>query len=133
MNLETRNAHSNIVNLQYSNIGTSYGMRTMNPNNSLLNETAKFFKALSNPERLILLTKIAEGEICQCELVEESEKTQSTISGHLKQLVDHRILAVRRDGQRRLYRIINPQIKEILLQSQQIVANAIKDLAEKMM
>lgn len=122
----------NIAYLQYSNIDTTRKMRAMNTNNSLLNETAKFFKALSNPDRLALLTKIAEGELCQCDLVEESEKTQSTISGHLKQLVDRRILAVRRDGQRRLYRVINPQIKEILQLSKQMVAHEIKDLAEKM-
>jgi DNA-binding transcriptional ArsR family regulator len=107
-------------------------MIPMNAHPPLLTETAKFFKTLANPERLRLLIKIAEGELCQCELVEESEKTQSTISGHLKQLVDHRILAVRRDGQRRLYRITNPQIKEVLQLSQKIVTTGIKDLAEQM-
>jgi len=104
----------------------------MNPPPPLLTETAKFFKTLANPERLTLLSKIAEGELCQCELLEDSEKTQSTISGHLKQLVDHRILAVRRDGQKRLYRITTPQIKEILQLSQKIVATGIKDLADQM-
>jgi DNA-binding transcriptional ArsR family regulator len=103
----------------------------MIPNDPRLIEMAKFFKALSNPDRLALLSRIVKGELCQCELVEESDKTQSTISGHLKQLVDRRILAVRQDGQRRLYRIINPKIKEILSLSQRIVMESVKDFAQQ--
>jgi len=51
---------------------------------------AQSFAALSDPVRLRLLSFIAsaEGEVCACDLVEPSGRSQPTVSHHMKVLVD---------------------------------------------
>jgi ArsR family transcriptional regulator len=52
---------------------------------------ARSFAALADPTRLRLLSLIAsaaDGEVCACELVEPSGRSQPTISHHMKILVD---------------------------------------------
>ncbi len=51
---------------------------------------ANSFAALSDPIRLRLLSFItsADGEVCACDLVEPSGRSQPTVSHHMKILVD---------------------------------------------
>jgi ArsR family transcriptional regulator, arsenate/arsenite/antimonite-responsive transcriptional repressor len=51
---------------------------------------AQSFAALADPIRLRLLSVItsAEGEVCACDLVEPSGRSQPTVSHHMKILVD---------------------------------------------
>jgi len=51
---------------------------------------ARSFAALSDPIRLRLLSFItsADGEVCACDLVEPSGRSQPTVSHHMKILVD---------------------------------------------
>jgi ArsR family transcriptional regulator len=52
---------------------------------------ARSFAALADPTRLRLLSFIAsaaDGEVCACDLVEPSGRSQPTISHHMKILVD---------------------------------------------
>jgi len=51
---------------------------------------AKSFVALSDPIRLRLLSFITsvDGEVCACDLVEPSGRSQPTVSHHMKILVD---------------------------------------------
>jgi ArsR family transcriptional regulator len=52
---------------------------------------ASSFAALADPTRLRLLSLIAssgEGEVCACDLVEPTGKSQPTVSHHMKILVD---------------------------------------------
>ena len=51
---------------------------------------ARSFAALADPTRLRLLSLIAsaDGEVCACDLVEPSGRSQPTISHHMKILVD---------------------------------------------
>src|SRR5512144_671761 len=51
---------------------------------------AESFAALSDPIRLRLLSFItsAPGEVCACDLVEPSGRSQPTVSHHMKILVD---------------------------------------------
>ncbi len=51
---------------------------------------AQSFAALADPIRLRLLSFItsAEGEVCACDLVEPSGRSQPTVSHHMKILVD---------------------------------------------
>jgi ArsR family transcriptional regulator len=51
---------------------------------------AQSFAALSDPIRLRLLSVISssDGEVCACDLVEPSGRSQSTVSHHMKVLVD---------------------------------------------
>jgi ArsR family transcriptional regulator, arsenate/arsenite/antimonite-responsive transcriptional repressor len=52
---------------------------------------ARSFAALSDPIRLRMLSFITSaeaGEVCACDLVEPSGRSQSTVSHHMKILVD---------------------------------------------
>ena len=51
---------------------------------------ARSFAALADPVRLRLLSFVAsaQGEVCACDLVEPSGRSQPTVSHHMKVLVD---------------------------------------------
>jgi ArsR family transcriptional regulator len=61
---------------------------------------AQSFAALSDPVRLRLLSFIASatGEVCACDLVEPSGRSQPTVSHHMKILVDAGLIAREKRG-----------------------------------
>ena len=59
---------------------------------------AKVFKALSDPNRLIILEMLKSGENCSCKILEELHIGQSTLSHHMKILYDSKIIKYRKDG-----------------------------------
>ena len=75
---------------------------------------AEFHKALSNPVRLQIVELVLDGEMCQCDIFPAIGHSQSTVSSYLSQLVRSRILAVRRDGTRKLYSISHPGVLKAL-------------------
>jgi DNA-binding transcriptional ArsR family regulator len=75
---------------------------------------AEFHKALSNPVRLQIVEQVLDGEMCQCDIFPAIGHSQSTVSTYLSQLVRSGILAVRRDGTRKLYSISHPGILKAL-------------------
>lgn len=46
------------------------------------------FKALSDPDRLMILERLQSRERCACELLEDLDIVQSTLSHHMKILCD---------------------------------------------
>jgi len=76
----------------------------------LLKWRVEFHKSLSNPVRLQIVEMLLDGEMCQCDVFPVIGHSQSTISSYLTQLVRSGILAVRRDGTRKLYSISHPEI-----------------------
>ena len=61
-------------------------------------KTSDIFKALSDENRLNILRKIAETEICACQLTELFNLSQPTISHHLKVLITAGLINVDRRG-----------------------------------
>ncbi|MCB8564526.1 ArsR/SmtB family transcription factor [Fusobacterium ulcerans] len=59
---------------------------------------SKLFKALSDPNRLIILEMLKSGENCSCKILEELHIGQSTLSHHMKILYDSGIIKCRKDG-----------------------------------
>ena len=96
------------------------------PTSALLNETSKLFKALAQPDRLRILQLLVKGELCQCELIKHLAKSQSAVSIHLRHLVEQGILNVREDGQRRMYSIADPAVRDLLASGQGIVTRTIR-------
>src|ERR671934_1205087 len=65
------------------------------------------FKALSDPTRVAIVNRLAgAGEVCVCELVEEFELSQPTISHHLKILRESGLVDSRRRGTWAYYRLV---------------------------
>jgi DNA-binding transcriptional ArsR family regulator len=75
---------------------------------------AKIFKALSDPVRLNILDFLRDGEKCVCEIIPHVKRIQPVVSRHLKILKDSGIVIDRKEGNRRLYSITDPQIFRII-------------------
>lgn len=79
----------------------------------------KLFKALSDPNRLAILTLLREGEKCACVLLEQLELTQPGLSYHMKILCDSGLVESRQEGKWTHYRLSEEgqrQAVELLVQ-----------------
>jgi DNA-binding transcriptional ArsR family regulator len=63
------------------------------------------FEVLANPTRRRVLELLSEGELSVSELLRGVDKSQSALSQHLAVLRGAGLVAPRRDGRRRLYRL----------------------------
>ena len=78
-------------------------------------ELAGTFKVLANDTRLLLLHALVRaGELCVSDLASEVGMAPQAISNQLQRLADRRIVATRRDGNRVLYRIVDPCVPALL-------------------
>jgi len=68
-------------------------------------EVAKVFKAFCDETRLMVLGLLQTGEKCACDLLEAVEVGQSTLSHHMKILVESGIVSTRKDGKWTYYSI----------------------------
>ncbi len=81
------------------------------------NEYALLFKALSDPNRLLIIDYLLGSERCACVILEKLQITQSTLSYHMKILCESSIVNVRKDGKWMHYSINKSKfedLKEIL-------------------
>ena len=65
---------------------------------SIEQETAVIFKALSDENRIHILKALRSGEKCACELLEELNISQPTLSHHMKILCDAQLVTGRKEG-----------------------------------
>lgn len=77
------------------------------------NELAMIFKALSDPNRLMILDYLKDGERCACVILEQLQITQSTLSYHMKQLTDSNIVCARKEGKWMHYSLNRGRIREL--------------------
>ncbi|MFX0010462.1 MAG: ArsR/SmtB family transcription factor [Candidatus Hermodarchaeota archaeon] len=81
----------------------------------LENLRLKVLRALSDETRLKLIEFLRHGnEICVCDIEQVFDKTQSTLSRHLKTLVDADILESRREGNKKLFKVKDTQVFKLL-------------------
>ena len=74
---------------------------------------ARSFAALSDPIRLRLLSFVASAdadEVCACDLVEPSGRSQPTVSHHMKVLVDAGLVEREKRGLWVWYRVVPSQL-----------------------
>lgn len=75
----------------------------------------KLLNALSDETRLRILTHLRHGnELCACDLDRFFDKSQSTLSRHLKKLEEADLIKGRKDGVKMFYKIKDPQIFKLL-------------------
>lgn len=74
----------------------------------------RLMKALSNPDRLLLLCQLTEGEKRVGELEHLVGITQPTLSQQLGVLRDEGLVSTRRDGKHIHYRISSPQALAVM-------------------
>lgn len=78
-----------------------------------LEEVADRFKVLSEPTRLRILRALQAGEKTVGELVGELDTSQANVSKHLGILRRHRMVARRKEGPSRVYRIADDSIFQL--------------------
>jgi ArsR family transcriptional regulator len=59
---------------------------------------ASIFKALCDPNRLIILEMLQNGERCACKLLEDLNIGQPTLSHHMKILCEAGLVSSRKEG-----------------------------------
>lgn len=78
-------------------------------------DLAQLFKVLANDNRLRILHAIhLAGEVSPSDIADEIGASQQAVSNQLQRLTDQRIVHARRDGQRMLYRIIDPCVPGLM-------------------
>ncbi|HBV87228.1 helix-turn-helix transcriptional regulator [Desulfosporosinus sp.] len=73
------------------------------------------FKAIADQTRLNIVELLSSGEMCACQLLDNFEITQPTLSYHMKILCDSGIVNGRREGAW-MYYSINGAVMETILE-----------------
>ena len=81
---------------------------------SLYDNLIKFLKILGDNTRLEIIDLLKQGEITSKNIQDSLNKSQSTISQHLKSLHDAGIIKFRRDGNQKFYSINDSNIFKII-------------------
>lgn len=64
----------------------------------LFNSKIKILKALSDATRLRIVTMLSRENLCSCQILEEFDLSQATLSYHMKQLQDSGLVSGKKDG-----------------------------------
>ncbi|MBU1643638.1 MAG: metalloregulator ArsR/SmtB family transcription factor [Nanoarchaeota archaeon] len=81
----------------------------------MVRNKVKFFKALGDETRLSIVKYLLNNEYCACEFTSMTKKDQTTVSRHLKVLVEAEILKYEKKGRNIIYSIKDEEIKKGLL------------------
>jgi len=76
--------------------------------------SAQLIKLLAHPARLAILDLLRDGEVCVCHLEAALNQRQAYISQQLSLLRDAGVVQDRREGWRIYYRVMQPQIFEVI-------------------
>jgi ArsR family transcriptional regulator, lead/cadmium/zinc/bismuth-responsive transcriptional repressor len=74
---------------------------------------ARTFQALADPSRIRLISALADGELCVCDLAAVLGMTQSAVSHQLRSLRDLHLVKSRRAGREILYTLDDDHIREL--------------------
>lgn len=75
----------------------------------------KFFKALGDETRLKIVRYLLNHKYCACDFTQMTKRDQTTISRHLKILVEAGILKNEKKGRNIIYSIKDGEVEKILL------------------
>ncbi|KUL42570.1 ArsR family transcriptional regulator [Streptomyces regalis] len=84
---------------------------------------ARFFRALSDPTRLMLLEFILRGERTSAECVEHAGISQPRVSVHLSCLVDCGYVTARRDGKKLRYSVGDRRVADLVVLARALAAD----------
>jgi ArsR family transcriptional regulator, lead/cadmium/zinc/bismuth-responsive transcriptional repressor len=73
----------------------------------------EFFAVLADPTRLRLISILAEGEFCVCDLADRLTVTESAVSHQLRALRAARLVSYRKDGRQVFYRLHDHHVLEL--------------------
>lgn len=91
------------------------------PDPDTIESLTDIFKALSDPNRLKIVTALAACELCVCDLAAVSGSSESAVSHQLRILRNLKIVRYRREGKIVFYRLDDDHVKSLVSQSIQHV------------
>ena len=74
----------------------------------------QLLKALANPDRLLLLCQLSQGEMCVSDLEQALDIHQPTLSQQLGVLRGEGVVTTRREGKNIFYSVADPDVLQIL-------------------
>jgi len=77
-------------------------------------DLARLFSILADPTRSRLLTALAAGELCVCDLAAATGVNRTTVSHQLRVLREHRVVRRRRDGKVIYYALDDDHVESLL-------------------
>ena len=87
---------------------------------------AEVLQGIAQPIRLMIVSTLAAGELCVCDIVSRVDAERSNVSRHLGVMLRAGILEVRREGLKMIYRLATPCIVDFLGCIEQMVCERIK-------
>ena len=75
---------------------------------------AELFKGFADPTRVHILSLLAQKELCETDIAETVEISQSAISHQLRLLKQMHLIKFRREGKNILYSLADDHVKTIL-------------------
>ncbi len=76
-------------------------------------EAVTVFRALSDENRMKILELLCEKELCTADLLKEVNVVQSTMSHHMKVLIESGLVSCRKEGKRSVYSIRKETVKQL--------------------
>ncbi|GEL27072.1 putative transcriptional regulator, ArsR family protein [Pseudonocardia sulfidoxydans NBRC 16205] len=80
------------------------------------------FRSLGDPTRLVILTRLADGEARVVDLTRLLELPQSTVSSHLACLRDCGLVGYRPQGRQSFYSLTRPELLDLLRSAERLLA-----------
>lgn len=77
-------------------------------------QACTLLKVLANPDRLLLMCRLSQGELSVGELEEQLGIRQPTLSQQLGVLRENSLVATRRDGKNIFYSVASPQALAVM-------------------
>lgn len=77
-------------------------------------EHSLFFKALSDPNRIMIVDMLSCGELCACTILEAFSLSQPTLSHHMKILCRSGLVVPRKDGKWTHYSLNREKFSELI-------------------
>jgi ArsR family transcriptional regulator len=77
-------------------------------------EHSLLFKALSDPNRIMIVDMLSCGELCACTILEAFSLSQPTLSHHMKILCSSGLVVPRRDGKWTHYSLNREKFSELI-------------------
>ena len=93
-------------------------------------ENARVFKAFCDETRLMVLELLKSGEKCACVLLEKVNVGQSTLSHHMKILVESGVVTARKEGKWTYYSISNSGRQHAVALLKQLTAIVVDETSE---
>lgn len=75
-------------------------------------ENVGLFKALADPNRLMIVDMLSCGELCACKILEKFNITQPTLSHHMKILCDCGLVNGRKEGKWMYYTLNENRVQD---------------------